>query len=362
MYPRAFVNQAQLPAEGAPTPVIQRLPDYWNTAGTMEAKGWATYSLTIRLPESAIREGTPLAFRLSDSISACSYWIDGVKVYSSGTPATSWGEELPSFKPGLFFFTPRATTINLDVRVSNFNYRVGGIWAVPVLGNAERISDEWNRSTQAVLFLFGALMIMVVYQASIFASRHKERSALGSVLSALPSREDPGTGNCLLQQWIPGLTGNRAGFEFLPMAMPPVFHLIYRRPLSRTNERRIKRPEPYRQRVWLSRRGPSHLPCQAISSSASRRNSLLDHRSPCDLVSRRAREAPGALVTLASVVRRRRSSRHPILLDGSGFAYLLSIGLFAFIATQVILSRGKSRLALTRPSLRARARKGKPLV
>lgn len=343
MYPKAFIDQAQLTAGRAPPPVIQRLPDYWNTAGTMEAKGWATYSLTIRLPESAIREGTPLAFRLSDSISACSYWIDGVKVYSSGTPATSWGEELPSFKPGLFFFTPRATTINLDVRVSNFNYRVGGIWAVPVLGNAERISDEWNRSTQAVLFLFGALMIMVVYQASIFASRHKERSALWFGLICLTiSMRILVTGNCLLQQWIPGLNWEIARrFEFLPMAMAPVFFTLFIDDLfpGRMNAR-IKTAVTLIGSAFgfLVAVLPTFLSSYlVIGFEAYIAFSIIALLAT--LVSAARAKLPGSgwltlgFVVLASTV------VNDILFSWMvfGFAYLLSIGLFAFIATQVIL-------------------------
>ncbi len=343
MFPREFVSGGADAAGAGLEPVFQRLPGYWNDAGTMESRGWATYSLTLLLPEDAVRQGTPLAFRFSDSISACSYWIDGELVFSSGLPGMSRETEIPVFKPGVHFFTPKSARVRLDIQASNFHYRVGGVWLVPVIGSAGMVADEWNRSTQTVLFLFGALMIMMVYQIAVFSYRHKELSALWFGLICLTiSMRILVTGNCLLQQWVPDLHWEIARrFEFLPMAAAPVFFTLFIDELfpSLLNARVKKAiaiagaffacviavlPVEYSSRyvivfqayIVLCMFPLLHALCLAAVRKKSGSGWIII----------------GFLALAATVVNDILFSRMIF-----GFAYLLSFGLFAFISTQIIL-------------------------
>lgn len=343
MYPGTFVDRENDPEATGERPVMQRLPGYWDTAGTMQTRGWATYSLTILLPDEAIREGTPLAFRFSDCVSACSFWIDGVKVYSSGEPATTRKDENPCFKPGLYFYTPHSTTVTLDVRVSNFNYRVGGIWSVPVLGNAERMTTAWGLSTQTVLFLLGALMIMMVYQAAVYAYRHKERSALWFSLICLSiSMRILVTGNSLLMQWIPSLHWEIARrFEFLPMAMAPVFFTFFIDELFPSLTRALVRKAitlTGSVSGFLILALPTVLTSYLVIAFEAYivLSMLLLLRTLVLAVTRKASGSGwiilGFLALAATVVNDILYSRMVF-----GFAYLLPFGLYAFIATQIIL-------------------------
>ncbi len=178
MYRERFLGPADLAGTNLPEPLIQELPGYWKVPDVLPAQSFATYVLTILLPESVVADNVVLGCRCSDMTSAGNVWIDGKKLFSSGIAAMDVKGEKPEFRPGTIFFKPNSSTLQVMIQVSNFHYRTGGIWGVPLLGTAGAISNVWSGSTHAILFLLGALIILGIYQVCLFVSRRKEQSSL----------------------------------------------------------------------------------------------------------------------------------------------------------------------------------------
>jgi len=233
MYCERLLDPDDLTGIDLPEPLIQELPGYWKVPDVLPAQSFATYVLTILLPDSLTETSVVLGCRCSDVTSAGNVWIDGKKLFSSGVAAVNSRDEKPEFRPGTVFFMPGSTTLQVIMQVSNFHYRTGGIWAVPLFGTAGAISDDWSDSTQSVLFLLGALIILGIYQVCLFVSRHKEQSSLWfGLICIVISMRIVVTGNCLLNQWIPGFNWEIARkFEFFPIVLGPVFFSLFIREL-----------------------------------------------------------------------------------------------------------------------------------
>ncbi|HHU37317.1 MAG TPA: adenylate/guanylate cyclase domain-containing protein [Treponema sp.] len=229
MYRKLLLDPAMLASFNLPDPLVQSLPGYWKIPDVLPAHSYASYVLTVLFPESLIDNNVILGSRCSDATSACKVWIDGQPLFSNGVVADNAQEEKPEFRPDIVFFTPKSSTVTVIIQVSNHNYRTGGVWSVPLLGTADQISGEWNRSMQAVLFLLGALIIMGINQVCLFFSRRKERSGLWfGIVCIIISMRIISTGDCLLNQWIPGFSWEIARkFEFLAICLGPVFFGLF---------------------------------------------------------------------------------------------------------------------------------------
>lgn len=227
-YPQQLLSPTDLEDPALPAPTVQHLPGYWSSSA-MPAHSFATYAVTVMLPREVVDNAVVLGLRISDSISACSVWIDNDSVFSSGVVGRTKQDEQPQFKPGNVYFTPRSASVRILIQVSNHNYRVGGIWAVPRISIASVAASEWSGSTGLDLFLLGALLIMVVNQSALFISRRKERSALWfACLCLFIALRIVVTGNSLLTQWIPTFSWEIARkFEFLPICLGPVFFALF---------------------------------------------------------------------------------------------------------------------------------------
>ena len=164
------------------------VPSDW-TNFTNENKGFATYYLKVSIPEKQI--GEAMGFYIPYQYSSYTFWIDGERIASNGYVGVSKETSRPAFQKELVYFTPTTSEIEITMNIANFEHPVGGANRQVFFGTATAISDFYTDSVASTLFVSGGILMMGIYQISIFVYRKKERAFLYfgvlSVLIALRS-------------------------------------------------------------------------------------------------------------------------------------------------------------------------------
>lgn len=169
-------------------PQYIKVPSDW-TDLTHENEGFATYFLNVSIPEKYI--GEAMGFYIPFQYSSYTFWVDGERIASNGYVGVSKETSQPAFQKELVYYTPTKSEIQLTMNIANFEHLTGGANRQISFGTATAISDFYTDSVASTLFVSGGILMMGIYQISIFVFRRKERAFLYfgvlSVLIALRS-------------------------------------------------------------------------------------------------------------------------------------------------------------------------------
>ena len=144
------------------------VPGYWNdyvVDGKMLPRfGYGTYRALILLPPGYLdRMGFDIpAFDTSFEIS-----VNGVTMARNGTPARNREESIPACEPLFFSYVPNNDTIELLIRVSNYEHRRGGFWMPLKAGTFHTIqtnfSNQWFMSIAASGMLLASFIFFLIF-------------------------------------------------------------------------------------------------------------------------------------------------------------------------------------------------------
>jgi len=145
-----------------------RVPGYW-TDYTVDGRklprfGFGTYRSLILLPRGyRDRMGFDMpVFDTSYEIS-----INGVTMARNGTPARSRAESVPSYEPLFFSYLPKSDTLELLIRVSNYEHRRGGFWMPLKTGTFHSIqtnfTNQWFTSILTSGILFASFVFLLIF-------------------------------------------------------------------------------------------------------------------------------------------------------------------------------------------------------
>ena len=140
---------------------------------TIGGEGYATYRLNIMLPREE-----RLALKFLDF--GTSYWvyIDGRLALQVGQPGRYKRETIGQYAPQLIEFEPASTRVELIFNVANFDHRSGGAWEPVILGEPKQIHRLRENEIALDLLLFGAIMMIGLYNFSIYFLRRDNRASL----------------------------------------------------------------------------------------------------------------------------------------------------------------------------------------
>jgi two-component sensor histidine kinase len=205
-----FASGLLLDAEGASrfegwqTRVV---PDFWKKAegGDRPGTGAGTYRLRVLLPEGA----PPLAIRNYTGFNAFELEVDGEIVASAGRPALSRELAESAYKPAVSPVEARDGELDLLLRVSNYEYRGGGIWRSLSLGERGAMVADQQKAIYLSIAITVAIAALSLNSLIIFANRRKEKSYLffaifGFVIALRPLV----TGEYALMRLFPGMPFN----------------------------------------------------------------------------------------------------------------------------------------------------------
>ncbi len=181
-----------------------RVPSAWPIPdGAYWITGAATYRLDVLLPPET--EPT-LTLRFATVSTAYELRVDGELVGGVGTFGFTDATSAPGSAERVFHVTPQGDVLEIEVRVSNFDFRTGGLRRPIELGLPGQLEPTRDTRLARALFFVGAFLILAFYHLLIFALRRDIRAALYfALLSLTTSGHLLIVDNDVAQGLIPGL-------------------------------------------------------------------------------------------------------------------------------------------------------------
>ncbi|MCA1741722.1 MAG: hypothetical protein LC630_04500 [Bacteroidales bacterium] len=145
-----------------------RVPGFWSEytveGALLPRFGYGTYRAMIMLP-SGYRDRMGFDMPVFDT--SYEITINGVTVARNGTPARSRNESIPAYEPLFFSYTPKKDTLELLIRVSNYEHRRGGFWMPMKVGTFHTIqsnfTNQWFISVAASGMLFASFLFFFIF-------------------------------------------------------------------------------------------------------------------------------------------------------------------------------------------------------
>ena len=182
---------------------FRRVPDTWsgNDAGGPDGRGSGTYRLRVVVGENA----PPLALRYGSVSTAFLIRANGEELVRVGNPHPDSRWARSAYAPGTVRL-PAEAVLDLEFFVSNHDYRVGGLWTVPLIGPVDAVfRGQWLDEIGAVA-LATALSVIGLSALVLFFFRRTEKTFLHLGLFALlVALRSVVTGEYPLVKLLPGL-------------------------------------------------------------------------------------------------------------------------------------------------------------
>lgn len=143
---------------------IVEFPSLFQGTGKEEGIGYATYLLTVIMPQGE----KDLALALPQIYSSYKLWVNGNVIAENGVVGKSKEECKPQWKPQTVSFQSDRDTLSLVLQVANFHHAKGGIKESIYLGKASMmafkrsVSEISKFAESASLFTIG-LFFLIVY-------------------------------------------------------------------------------------------------------------------------------------------------------------------------------------------------------
>lgn len=151
------------------------VPQIWNgkTIGgePIDGMGYATYRALVK---TSLPAGTQLGIRLFTFSSAYKLYIDDNLTAQNGVPAQTKQEEIGEYRPQVVYFEVPGEEFVITIHVSNFSYARGGFWYSAFLGKAQSIAALHDSAMQREAFLFGAIVLALLFHTFKFIIFRKQ--------------------------------------------------------------------------------------------------------------------------------------------------------------------------------------------
>ena len=173
LYSPSEVKSAQSQAIELKVPAVWG--DQSDAQKRLPALGYMTYHVKLLVPKDI----HPLYLYLPDMPSANKLWVNGKFITGNGVVGKTQEFEEPDFLPKVLQMPEQHNgELELVIQLSNYHYREGGIWYSLRLTDASGVFAMSQRPV-ILAVLFGTILIVIgVYNLSMFAFRTKEVAAL----------------------------------------------------------------------------------------------------------------------------------------------------------------------------------------
>ncbi|HMQ06883.1 MAG TPA: adenylate/guanylate cyclase domain-containing protein [Saprospiraceae bacterium] len=156
-------------------PILINVPGAWNKIagenGVLGAKGYGVYRLRILFPENS----PALAIEAGSLNSAGQILIAGENdvIFNFGMPGRKQSDTKPGDFVQVISFQPSEET-TIDIYVSNYNHRLGGIMGAPKIGKELTLRSEFERRILMGVIIFGSFLILSVYYFLFYFLRREQ--------------------------------------------------------------------------------------------------------------------------------------------------------------------------------------------
>lgn len=155
------------------------VPHSWNH------RGYGTYNITLE----GLTPGDGYCLYLYDLPSAYALYVDGQLTAKNGTVGTDPKGESVEWRPQVVYFTAKDSRADVMIQLSSFFLNPGGLIRTITFGTPETILRDQTRNIGSQMILFGGILMIGLYNLSLYLLNTHERSggyfALFSLLVAI---------------------------------------------------------------------------------------------------------------------------------------------------------------------------------
>jgi two-component sensor histidine kinase len=186
----------------------RKVPDRWDSGFLA-----GTYRLTILLPPSS----PVLGVRYSTVSTAFELEANGLVVAAAGRPGTEPRAAVPAYKPGVAPLEGAKDRVVLVVRVSNHEYRVGGMWRAFVLGDRAAMErDRWLRLASSLCLAAALAALALIFTLFVRIEEAGKGFALFSAFALAAALRTVVTGEYAIVDIFPRISFDAViRFEYL---------------------------------------------------------------------------------------------------------------------------------------------------
>lgn len=209
------------------------VPGDWNNfvvdGEEIPGHGYTTYRLTVE----NLNEKSIMGIRMPELCTAYNLWAGDELISVNGKVSKLPEEGSPRYDMDVAFFNTDGSTVELVMQVSNYHHRRGGFNTGMEMGTWEQIHAESNNRTSEDLFLFGAFLILGLYNLGYFYYNRKEKSTLYFSLFCLAILlRTATTGEMMLVSFFPGINWElQVTIEYAAMALAGALLVLFFREL-----------------------------------------------------------------------------------------------------------------------------------
>ncbi len=180
--PEDFYDPASQPTD----PLYIPVPGKWSGGVVPQAPkdgyGYGSYRLIVLLPKDYPED---MGLKIGFIGTAARFYINKKLVYEAGKVGTSLENSKPEWRPTAITFQPQVPTVELVLQVSNYRDLTSGVIDSLYLGSASQAFELRLNRLLYDMFLFGAMIIMVLYHLGLYYFRRSDASPLFFALFTL---------------------------------------------------------------------------------------------------------------------------------------------------------------------------------
>jgi signal transduction histidine kinase len=207
------------------SPLIIHIPDSWHDA-SIQQTGYGTYQLILKnpYPKSSI-----LGLRIGQIGTSFRLYINKKLLCAAGNFAQSKETESPDYIPQTVYFESTADSIEILLEVSNFQYRVGGVWSDIEIGTESQIKQKSNLLLIGNTLILGVFLSMALLFFFLYLFNKSDQTSLFFVMICMGAAlRICSTGEMLFRQMeIPIPFDILVKAEFISMQCMVFFGIMY---------------------------------------------------------------------------------------------------------------------------------------
>ncbi|TGK20876.1 serine/threonine protein phosphatase [Leptospira fluminis] len=207
------------------------VPGAWNREtevhSSYEKIGYGTYRLRMLIPDVWV--GKVLTVGLGSVLTSYAIYMDGIQLGQTGHPSHSPKETVPRVQPKFYSFIASSNEVRLEIFVSNYYSRQGGIISPVRMGPADVMESYRTRTIFSDIFAFSSLMIMGLYHISLYLYLRSSKAPLyfGFMSIAISIRALV-TNTKLLMEFFPSLPQEAIQLlDQIPLIVSVPFYLLF---------------------------------------------------------------------------------------------------------------------------------------
>lgn len=163
--------------------ILVNVPDDWNDYPVEHNKpkgsGYATYRLRVKTDNQQQLMG----LKILTMSTSYKIMIDDKIIAENGIAARSKDDYKSCYNPQVVIFNKDKKEFDIIVQVANYVYTRGGMWHSIILGTDEQIINVKESSNKREMLLFGGILLMTIYQISIYSLQKYNKSNFYLILA-----------------------------------------------------------------------------------------------------------------------------------------------------------------------------------